>query len=333
MTSEPDGPAFEIQSVTLDARHPPADSVLERLAALGTTHLTLITFAFQSAIDAPELRMHTDGGWYSESDAGIRTLARKARTLGMGLIIKPHIWVGRYSVDGQTRDQIGFETEAEWRRWEAQYQEFIMHYAHLADEVGADILVLGTELRRPARERPGFWRALAEEARTAYEGKLTYAANWYDEYAAIDFWPVLDYVGVQGYFPLTEADDPDMAALAEGWQPHMEALEQVATRAERPLLFTEVGYRSVSYAAAEPWRWPSRDETVPPDYDLQARLYRVFFACTADQPWIAGAVLWKWQAGREDARMLGFTPQNKPAEQVIRRWFTGGADPDENTDA
>lgn len=104
----------KIRAVTLDARHPPADGVPERLRDLGATHITLVSFGFQRRADVPRIRMHTDAGQYSESDAGIRALARRTDTLGLGLILKPHIWVGDYSADGQRRHHIGFDTEAAW---------------------------------------------------------------------------------------------------------------------------------------------------------------------------------------------------------------------------
>ena len=316
-----------IQAVTLDARHPPGPATLDSIQALGATHVTLITFAFQRRPDAPTLRMHSDGDWYSESDRGIRALAEAAAQRGMGLILKPHVWVGRYSAEGQSRADIAFDTEADWQAWEAQYRAFILHYAALSAEVDATMLVVGTELRAAVGERPTFWRGLIDTVRTVFDGELTYAANWYEEFKEVSFWDALDYVGVQAYFPLSDAKDPSLTALRSGWEEHRAALQRVAARANRPVLFTELGYRSVPYAAETPWKWPERDESrrVPLDTALQARLYRAFFGTVAPQPWFAGAILWKWHPLREARtarRRLGFTPQNKPAERVIRRGFT-----------
>jgi hypothetical protein len=317
------GRVFDVQAVTLDARDRPGDSLLVRLRDLGATHVTLIPFGWQSAPDTPAIRMHTDGGWYSESDAGIRAIARQADTLGMGVILKPHIWVRH----GQSRSRIGFATDADWRRWEEHYHRFMMHYARLAADIDASILVLGTELSRSVTRRPSFWRALAADVRAAYDGRLTYAANWHEGYRRLPFWDVLDYVGVQAYFPLAEAESPSVDALADGWRRHRRALRRVHEATGRPVLFTEVGYRSVAQAAAEPWTWPEREEEAraPVDRALQARCYRAFFSSFARTPWFAGAVLWKWHPAAEGDRPVGFTPQNKPAEHVIQQWFTGQA--------
>ncbi|MEM9665530.1 MAG: hypothetical protein AAF970_11380 [Bacteroidota bacterium] len=319
-------PAPTYRAITLDARRAPEPEVLPALRDLGVSHITLIPFGFQPALHVPELRMNPDARWYSESDTGIRTLAAQADTLGMGVIIKPHIWVGRYDVSGQTRADIGFDDEASWQQWEAQYRTFMLHYADLAAEVEADLLVVGTELARAARERPAFWRGLIAEVRTRYEGPLTYAANWYAEYDLIPFWADLDYIGVQAYFPISDDEGPTDEALRAGWKPHCEALGALSAQVDRPVLFTEFGYRSVRYAAAEPWRWPSRDEvgTGVLDLDLQARLYDAFFAVPWQEPWLAGIIVWKWhptEEGQRPHRSIAFTPQGKPAEAVMGRAF------------
>jgi hypothetical protein len=240
----------------------------------------------------------------------------------MGIILKPHIWVGGYD-EAQDRSDIGFATEAEWAEWEAAYRGFLMLYARLAADVDADVLVLGTELTRAATERPDFWRQLASEARSVYDGDLTYAANWHEAYKQIRFWDALDYVGVQAYFPLTDAEDPSLAALRKGWRPHEAALAEVHERTGRPVLLTEVGYRSAAGAAAAPWTWPERDETAAPDSALQTRCYRAFLSTVGRAPWVKGGIIWKWHPPSEVEGPTAFTPQGKPAEQVLRRWFTG----------
>ncbi len=318
-------PIDKIQSVTLDARRAPDPSVMVGLHEMGITHVTLIQFAFQAAIDKPELRMHTDADWFSESDRGIRDLAQQADALGLRIILKPHIWVGRYSTEGQTRADIGFDTEADWQSWEAQYTTFMMHYAHLAAEIDAAMLVIGTELANPARTRPDYWRGLIAEVRSVYDGPLTYAANWWEEYEHITFWDALDYIGIQAYFEISKEDNPSLAMLHDGWKTPKETMQRLSEQTGRPILFTEIGYRNVPFAAAQPWRWPSRQDVdnVEADDALQVRLYQAFFESLWHEPWFEGAILWKWKpdAGRR-RNYLDFSPQNKPAEQVIAQWFS-----------
>ena len=318
--------AYKIKAVTLDARNPPSQAMLPRLKELGVTHVTLVQFGFQRTIDRPEIRMNQDADWYSESDRGARELAKIADSLGIGIILKPHIWLGGYSTSGQSRDEIGYLEEDQWQAWEADYTKFLMHYAHLAEEIDAEILVIGTELARSAHERTQYWRGLIEDIRSVYQGKLTYAANWWAEYETIEFWEMLDFIGIQAYFELSDEPNPTNAMLSRGWEPHKQTLSVLSARIDRPILFTEIGYRNVADAAAKPWRWPSRDEIgqVTPNNDLQAQLYTVFFDEVWNESWFSGAILWKWHGDRERRRTasLGFTPQGKPAEDIIRQWFT-----------
>ena len=83
-----------------------------------------------------------------------------------------------------------------------------------------------------------------------------------------------------------------------------------------------------THAAAEPWVWRSG---APVDLELQATCYEAMFRTFWHRPWFAGTHIWKWfpegsiQFGgrRERRRERGFTPQGKPAEKVVARWYRG----------
>ena len=67
------------------------------------------------------------------------------------------------------------------------------------------------------------WRDIIKETREIFEGQLTYAAN-FDNYMFVDFWDDLDFMGINAYFPLRNAnkDFKDQKELKEGlingWQ-------------------------------------------------------------------------------------------------------------------
>ncbi|NOX45222.1 MAG: glycoside hydrolase, partial [Caldiserica bacterium] len=85
----------------------------------------------------------------------------------------------------------------------------------------------------------------------------------------------------------------------------------------------EVGYRSLDGALRAPW---DRTSVGEPDPGEQALGYRAFFeAVWGKHPWFAGAFFWRWEleptaGGPGDT---GYTPQNKPAEGVLRHYFDG----------
>lgn len=318
--------ADRVRGVTLDARREPPPTLLPELAALGVTHITVVPFAFQRQIDTPELRTNFDARWYTEGQAGIRALARQADTLGMRVVIKPQIWIR----DGWSAD-IDFTREDAWAQWESDYRDFALAYARLSAEIDAPLFVIGTELGRAGYAREAFWRALIAEIRTVYAGEITYAANWYDGFDRIPFWDALDYIGIQAYFPLSEQEAPDVPTLRRGWHQHEAALKAIHQNTGKPILFTEIGYRDIAHAAARPWEWPSWESAVLPDWihlqreaneALQARLYTAFFQEVWPEPWMAGAIIWKWHPPSDRNHIGNFTPQGKLAEDVIRQAFT-----------
>jgi hypothetical protein len=265
--------------------------------------------------------------YWGERDIGLEATTRLAREAGIRTILKPHLWLRR-PTPGAWRGEIAMTSDAEWRAWFASYRRFLLHYAALAERLEIPILVVGTELRSTVRERPDEWRALIRAVREVYPGRLTYAANWYREVEEVTFWDELDFIGVQGYYPLSAEPLPTVEELVAAWQPHVAALEALHREYHKPILFTEIGYVSRPGTTAEPWLWPQATadrEVTETGVAAQARAYEAFFRAFWHRPWLAGAHFWKWYPGRRGTAAAGrvdFSPQGKPAEEVLRRWYT-----------
>ncbi|MEM6644879.1 MAG: hypothetical protein AAF730_01365 [Bacteroidota bacterium] len=324
----PDDQVPRIQGITLDSVSDPGMDAFVELRALGVTHVTVIPYGFTPRDQPNELRFNTDARWFTESDRGITTIDTRLDSLGMHLIIKPQLWLGR----GGWTGELAFDTEDGWQRWETQYRAWMMHYANLATRLDAAMLVVGTELGAFTQARPDFWRSLIAQVRTVYSGPVTYAGNWYDDYDQVTFWDALDYIGVQAYFPLTTDPDPPTDSLQAAWATHRDALAALSATADLPVLVTELGYRNIAYAAAEPWRWPERGETTDAAAAaLQSRLYEAAFSTLWDEPWLAGTIIWKWHGDmghrRAGRASIGFTPQGKPAEAVLAKWYGQPGEP------
>mgnify|MGYP002023360185 CR=1 FL=1 len=103
----------------------------------------------------------------------------------------------------------------------------------------------------PWREKD--WRQLIGEVRKVYDGKLTYAANWYEDFEKITFWDELAFIGVPAYFPLSDKQQPSVEELKLGWETHLDAIEKVHRQFKKPVLCTEVGYRRTTDDAVRPW--------------------------------------------------------------------------------
>ena len=302
------------------------------LAPLLRDHINWIAqtpFGWQAGPAEPAVRLHTARpggrfGLWGESDAGIAYTAQLARRHRIRTLLKPHLWVrGRSAWPGD----INMNGAADWEAWFASYATFILHYAALAEAEHVDGLCIGTELQHatePAHEKA--WRGLIRQIRRVYHGPLTYAANWSGEYEQIHFWDALDYVGIQAYFPLCSQPSPSLDTLLRGWQPHLQKLARWQKKINKPVVFTEVGYKTTPDAAAKPWEWPEHMAALAtPDEATQACCYEALFRACWGLPWLKGVFIWKWYPGLEAEgsarRHADFTPQHKPAETVLARWF------------
>lgn len=300
---------------------------IEPLVAAGVSHIVQTPFGWQRRVDSPRVTYRTEGVYWGETDEGLETTTRLAAERGIGSILKPHVWLTEAD-DGRWRADIAMGSEEDWRAWFASYREAILHWARLAERLGMEGFVVGTELHRAAVERPEDWRRLIRDVREVFSGHLTYAANWYREYEEIEFWDELDSIGIQGYFPLAEHPEPTVADLMRGWERHTPAIEAVRERWDKPVVFTEIGYRTAPGVAADPWTWPDR-RTPGQEIDVavQARAYEAFFRTFWDRPWVEGAFFWKWKpwprAGlpAESLEAPSFSPQLEPTFGVLSAWY------------
>ena len=308
------------------ATHPVTEATFQPLLESNVTWIVQTPFGWQSRYNSPRIRLSPNAGWWGESDMGIAETTQMAREFGIHTLLKPHVWLSDRS-DGKWRAQIEMDSEADWQQWFAEYRSFMLHYARLAEENDIEALCIGTELHRAAVVRPADWRELIAAVRQEYSGELTYAANWYSEYQEISFWDALDYIGIQAYFPLTEQVAPSVEELKRGWGPHLAAIEAVQRAQQKPVLFTEVGYHSTVDGAIRPWEWDSEDAEGTQELGLQtqANCYEALFQIFWSREWFAGAYFWKWHADDDAAGgpnyATEFTPQNKPAEQVMAKWY------------
>lgn len=291
------------------------DSQIVDVKEFGVSWISQTPFGWQRDPSDTIIRTVTKSQtpWWGESNVGISTTTSLARKQGIKTLLKPHIWV-RNSWPGA----IEMNSDHNWRTWFRYYENFILPYALLADSLGIEILCIGTELHKSVN-RPE-WIELIKKIRKVYRGEITYAANFSGEFEDVPFWDQLDYIGVQAYFPLSSKTEPTVRQLEEGWEEPVERLENVFKRFRKPVLFTELGYRSTADAAIEPWRWPETKEDV--SLQTQANCYEAFFQKVWSREWFAGVYFWKWYPHLPKSPMKGdFTPQGKPAAVVLKNWF------------
>lgn len=284
------------------------------LLRLHAGYASIMPYGFLKDTTENTIVYNTRRQWFGEREEGVKQYALHLRQQDIRIMIKPHLWIGR----GVFTGSLVKHKEEDWRALEASYRDYILTYACLAEEIGAELFCIGTELHGFAQRRPAFFRSLIAEVREVYSGKLTYAENW-DQFATIEFWDDLDYIGVDAYFPLSELSTPTIAELREEWSQYTGEMEDLAFSLKKPVLFTEFGYRSINYNAREPWQSHRTEGEI--NHKAQVNALTALFDEVWNRPWFAGGFLWKWfpfherAGGEEDNR---FTVQNKPAEEVVR---------------
>jgi len=302
-----------------------SDESLVAARAIGCNWIALCVWWFQ---DDPEATViEPDYERYSVDPNSVAYAIQRCHQLGMKVMLKPMVDCR----DGSWRGEI-----QPCSQWFASYREFITFWADLAAAQRVEMLCVGCELKQTVGWSAA-WRQVVEAVRQRYSGPLTYAANHGTE-QTIDWWDAVDYIGIDAYYPLTDQSDPSLEQLKAAWQNRCQSIGWWITNRwpTKKVIFTEVGYQSVDGTNRTPW-WT--DPSRPIDLQEQADCYEALLSQCKDQPWWLGAFWWNWEADPHAGGVADpYHPmQNKPAEQVLRRYYTifvdanSPADPGEGT--
>jgi hypothetical protein len=288
-------------------------TLAETVQPLGVNWVAVVVTCYQETVTAIQIDCHSSE---TATDDDLTHVIAVSHAHGLRVMLAPHIDPRDYPA--HWRGDINYRNDAAaWRDWFASYTAFITHYATLARATGADAFVIGTELQGTsthARE----WRTVVAAVRRLYSGTLTYASN-HGEEGSVQWWDALDAIGVDGYYPLTQRDDPTLAQLRAAWQPIVDQLRDLARKWQRPVLLTEIGYQSRDGTNRAPWGI----DRATVDVQEQATCYQAVFDVFANQRWLLGIFWWdilpkRDQGGPADS---DYTPIGKPAAKVLQRNF------------
>lgn len=292
-----------------------SDESLEKLKELNVEWVAILTTWYQDSCFATKI--FPTGK--TPSDDSLKHAVEKAHSLGMKVMIKPHLDL-LSTEEGGWRGEIACIRDPDWDIWFDNYKNFMLHYAKLAEETNAEMLCIGTELTATTAGHLDKWQDIINAVRKVYKGSLTYAANWSEEYLQIRFWDMLDYAGIDAYFPLSNSDQPTYEELMEGWKKWVPEIENWQQTIDKPVIFPEVGYRSSLGSAASPWGHAPGPKA---DMSLQEDCYKAMIDTFWDKEWFYGVYWWNWgtavKMGGKSNR--DFTPQNKTAENYIKELY------------
>jgi hypothetical protein len=300
------GVAMEIQRVDWIDRY---EQSIDEISALGADTVLFVVDARQE--NGSSSRIYLDMRMTPTPDQ-LGRLIRHAKDRRLRVILMPLVLLDAPR-GNEWRGTLKPESRADWFR---SYRDVMGHFAWVAEANGADVLVVGSELVS-SESHLEEWTLTITHLREVFSGLLTYSANW-DHYTPIPFWDQLDLVGMNSYYRLGRDHTVTIEQIESRWQEIQQDLLAFQQQVGKPILFTEVGWCSLQNAAHEPWDYT---KDVPIDLDLQRRLYEGFFRTWHGHPALGGYMIWKWtpDAGGPDDR--GYTPQAKPAEQVLRHWL------------
>lgn len=285
---------------------------------INSNSVALMPFGFIKSLDSPQIKHNTKMQWFGETKNGVVQYAKEFKKNNFKIMVKPQIWVWNGAFTGK----IKMKNNDKWKELEKSYTSFILTYALAAKEIDADIFCIGTELESFVLNRPEYWMSLIKKIREVFNGKLTYASNW-DEFKRVPFWKNLDIIGVDAYFPLTDKKNPDVQDFENGWKIHKPEIIKIQKEANKPIIFTEYGYRSVNYNGKRPWDSSLIEENI--NFQAQVNGLKAIYNQFWNEDWFLGGFIWKWFHSHEKVGGLNnnrFTPQNKPAEKLLAKFYS-----------
>jgi Ca2+-binding RTX toxin-like protein len=303
-----------------------ANQAFQSIASLGSNSIELTTRVWTQ--NGTSNAVFSDAA-RTESDANLLAGFRAAQVAGLSVVFKA-------SLSALNGTPVSSLAPADVASFFASYTAEMVHLATIAQAGGVEIFAIGNEMSSlSGQQYRGYWTDLIAAVREAYHGELTYAAAT-DEASRVSFWDQLDVIGVNTYPPLTSSTTPTVQDLVNAWsevpfnsyyaaafdnKSPIDFLHSLSEQYGRPVLMTEVGYRSVDGTAIRPGGWTSSGTA---DVGEQADAYNAFFQVWTAHggSWLKGVELWQWDLNNQYSS-TGYSVMGKPAAEVVSQYFHG----------
>ncbi|MEO6951500.1 MAG: hypothetical protein ABI321_06795 [Polyangia bacterium] len=291
--------------------------LLDEVAALHATDVALVVPLYQQDVESTTVGYHPR---FSPPLSAIRRTIGEARARHLRVLLFPIVRLVETHGPNEWRGTLRARDRAAWM---ASYGARLLELANLARVEHVDSLSIGSELSTMDVDHAA-WAPLVEKVRIAFKGPLTYSGNW-DHFEQVTLYDLVDVAGVCAYFPLTDHDGaplPTLDALRVAWTDPAARLAALSARVERPIVVTELGYRSQPNALHEPY---DEGAHVPVDalgLEAQRLGFASYTAAFSPRPsWLVGEYVWNWY-GWGGAGSRSYTPRGKPAATVVERLLT-----------
>ena len=292
---------------------------IQRLRDLGSNAIAIVPYTFMRNPNQPTpLPLMNRAG--TENDESVIFAHYTAQSKGLHTLLKPQIWMR-----GSWPGDLEMQNEKDWNLFFQYYQDWMVHYAMMAEIYQFDMLCLGVEFAKATIARPDSWRKLIRRIRQVYSGPITYAANWGEEFEQLSFWDELDFIGLDCYYPLGEGENVSAKQLKTSFAQVLDRVKEVSSTYQKPVLFTEIGFRSVEQTWANPH---AEAGGRPVDQNAQNLCYEIVFESVRNKSFVKGMFWWKWPSYLEHnhSKSKGFTPNHKLAEGTVEKYFKSSPD-------
>ncbi len=288
---------------------------IDKMLTIGADWVSFVPIWYQDNATSTEITRDSD---LSPTDENMREFIRYFHEKKVRILLKPFV---------DARDQTWrakFEPD-NWSVWFEEYQNFIWHFANIAEEEAVELFCVGCEYTSSDQDQYGNWSVTIEGIKDRYSGDLIYAAD-YPSYDEVCFWDLLDFVGIDAYFPLYEDDNPSLSDLIDGWNNALDEVEDWLEESEnddKNVIFTEIGYESKPKC----WESPGYTDSDKTDVIAQDMCYKALFSTAPGRSWLEGMFIWWWDnPSTDDAEGglidNGWTPKGKPAEVTIMWYYS-----------
>ncbi len=316
----PQPPHQTYRGISLQLHSPGRDDLyrqyIDEIASTGANTVCLVVTSYQENCSSASIFVDLRK---TPADSALEALMEHAHRRGLAVFLMPIVLLENPRA-GEWRGKIN---PPNWDDWWEDYENYIMHYAYLAESGQAEVFMVGSELVSTEANIEK-WEGLIRRVRDAYRGKLSYSANW-DHYRPIKWWDKLDLIGMTTYYDLSGGLEPTVERLVESWKPIKEEILAWQADIALPIVFTEVGWPNQVTCAQYPWDYyRSIDQ---PDPSAQANCFEAFFRTWTGQDQVAGFLVWEWRnhPGQvtDPAKDTSYVPCEKPAMNVIRKYYSG----------
>jgi len=301
------GVAMQIQRIDLINEY---EKSIDEIAALGADTVSIVVDARQE--NGSSSRIFIDVRM-TPTPEQLLELIRHAKAKKLRVVLMPIVLLD----NPRGNEWRGTIRPDNWNEWWDSYRQMMHHYSWIAQAGGVDLLVVGSELVS-TESRAEEWTRTIRQVRREFKGQLTYSANW-DHYNRIPFWDQLDLMGMNSYYKLGNDHRVAVEEVTRRWKEIQGDLLSFQRRIAKPLILLEAGWCSMSNAAHEPWDYTRTDQ--PVDVELQRKLYEGFYRAWWGNPSLGGFMMWEWPPGDGGTKDRGYTPEDKPAERVMRDWL------------